>query len=258
MSLIRRSTMFIAATLVASASFAFSNISISPETFDFGWCPDNSKINAEFTLRNTSSDLIPIMSVQPTCGCTASQFTPGQLGSNEETKLTLTFNTRGYLGTGFSKSTKIKTETGGATEYSVVLKGFVVNPNAKVFPDNDGVAGFEPGTKEKKKVFNIQNKDASDVTLEIVQAPAPWATVKIPNPGVKAGATTPLEVSVSDSFDKQRETSVTVEAKGGAEPSRFTIAIRTGPPPPPTKRSTQAVSPAPAATPTKPEMKQGK
>src|SRR5690349_5092806 len=110
------------AVAVAQA-YSPSAIVISPTTFDFGWCPDNAKVNAEFIVRNTGTDLIPITGVQPTCGCTASEFTPGSLGSNEESKVLLTFNTRGYAGTPFHKTAKIKTDTGGA-EYTVDMVGY--------------------------------------------------------------------------------------------------------------------------------------
>lgn len=241
----------------ATAAFAFSasNVVITPTEFDFGWCPDNAKISAQFTIKNTGSDLIPITSVQPTCGCTASQFTPATLGSNEESNVGLTFNTRGYAKSSFSKSTKIKTDAGGA-EYSVLLKGSVLDAQAKVVPDQDGVAGFEPGSKGKKKTIQIQNKGDKDVTLQIVQAPASWATAKIKTTTVGAGASVPIEISVDSPLDEAKDTSVTIEAKSETETSRLTIAIRTGPPPPPTKRASTAVPvPAPAPTPAKSKEK---
>src|SRR5262245_21402455 len=100
-------------TAVAFAALSFPSLSqaaalrIDPETFDFGWAPDNAKISADFTVKNTGVEIIPLTSVQPTCGCTASNFSPGQLASAEETKIGLTFNTRGYRGMAFNKSTKV-------------------------------------------------------------------------------------------------------------------------------------------------------
>lgn len=256
MSHVRRTLLLAAAVSLSGALQAFSPqaLVITPTVFDFGWCPDNAKISAEFTIKNTGADLIPITSVQPTCGCTASQFTPGQLGSNEETKVGLTFNTRGYAKTGFSKNTKVKTEAGGA-EYEVTLKGYVLDPTAKVFPEGDGVASFETGSKEKKKTISIQNKSDKDVTLSILQAPASWASVKLSASLVKAGASAPVEFSVSSPFSETRDTSVTFEAKSETETSRLTIAIRTGTPPPPVKRATTAPLPAPAPAPDKPAGK---
>jgi hypothetical protein len=237
-------------TVLSLFSFGFvyafnpNSIVISPTTFDFGWCPDNAKINAEFTIRNTSSELIPITGVQPTCGCTASEFNPGTLGSNEESKVVLTFNTRGYANTPFNKNAKIKTDSGGA-EYTVDMKGFVLDPKALVAPEGDGIAGFDPGTKEKKKTITVKNRSSKDVTLKVVQPAAAWADVKFDAQSLKAGETATIAVQPDGSFDQERVTSMTVEASDGTATSRFTVAIRTGTPPPPTRRPGASVPTSP-------------
>jgi len=256
MSFIRRSSPLVfLAVVIAGPVHAFSpqNVVITPTTFDFGWCPDNAKISAEFVIKNTGADLIPITSVQPTCGCTASQFTPGSLATNEETKVGLTFNTRGYAGTGFTKTAKVKTDAGGA-EYDVQLKGVVVDPQAKIVPDQDGVVEFIPGDHEKKKTINVQNKSGKDITLEIIHQPASWVTLKMATNSVRAGASLPLEIALGSSVDETKDTSVTFEAKGEAGTSRLTIAIRSGTPPP-TAPAAGGARPIPGASAFQPRRK---
>lgn len=239
-----------------SASSA-EGISITPSTFDFGWCPDNAKISASFIIKNTGVDLIPITSVQPTCGCTASQFTPASLASNEETKVGLTFNTRGYAGSSFNKPTKVKTDNGGA-EYTVNVKGVVIDSQATFFPDHEGVAGFDTGSKEKKKTIGLQNKSVKDVSLEVIQEPAAWVNAKLSVKNLKAGASVPLEISLMESASETRDTSITIEAKDDmGTTSRLTVAIRTGIPPPPVKRSSTVTPVVPDPT-AKPSKTQGK
>lgn len=215
--------------LTGSLHAAPEAIIITPTTFDFGWCPDNAKISAEFSVKNAGVDIIPIASVQPTCGCTASQFTPGPLASNAETKVGLTFNTRGYNGSAFNKVTKVKTESGN--EYNVNLTGNVNDPAAKIFPDQGGVASFEPGSKEKKKTIKIQNKTDKDVDLTVIHNAADWAKANLSAQQIKAGESVGLEVSVDGSYDAAKDTSVTLEARSGDASWRLTVAIRTGPAP---------------------------
>lgn len=217
---------------------------ITPTVFDFGWCPDNAKVSAEFTVKNTGVDMIPITGVQPTCGCTASHFTPGSLATNDETKVVLTFNTRGYANSGFTKSAKVKTDIGG-TEYTVQMTGFVTDDQAKVVPDQDGIASFEPNSKGNKKTLHIQNKNDKDITLEIVQKPASWATATLRATTVKAGASVPMDITVDGPFVPAKDTSVTLAASDGAATKRLTIAIRTGEPPLPIRKpSPPAAKPA--------------
>ncbi len=235
-----------------SQAYSPSALVVSPSTFDFGWCPDNAKVHADFTIRNTGTDLIPVTSVQPTCGCTASEFTPSSLASNAESKVGLTFNTRGYAGSPFHKNAKVKTDD-AQSEYTVNMIGYVLNPAAMVVPEGDGIAGFEPDTKEKKKTISIKNKSTKDVSLKVVQPASSWANVKFDVQSLKAGESAPMVVSPEGSFTEDRTTSITVEATDGTNYSRFTVAIRTGTPPPPMHlpMASPASVPATSAAPVK-------
>ncbi len=230
-----------------SQAYSPSALVISPSTFDFGWCPDNAKVHADFTIRNIGTDLIPVTSVQPTCGCTASEFTPASLASNAESKVGLTFNTRGYAGAPFHKNAKVKTDD-AKSEYTVNMTGYVLDPAATVAPDGDGVAGFDPDTKEKKKTITIKNKGAKDVSLKVIQPAASWANVKFDVQSLKAGESASMTVSPDGAFTEDRTTSITVEANDGTNYSRFTVAIRTGTPPPPMRQPIAPPASAPANT----------
>lgn len=208
-----------------SPSFSAPALQISPEEFDFGWAPDNSKIDCDFVLKNSGANLLPITEVRPACGCTASDFKPASLESNEETKVRLTFDTRGYTNIAFNKTAKV--ETGTPDTYTVRLKGHVTNSNAQVAPTGDGIAAFTPEAKEKKKSLVIQNKTSEDVALIVVQSPSEWATVKLPDM-IKAGEKAEADVSVSGDLGDARHTSITVEARSATVTQRFTLAIRTG------------------------------
>jgi hypothetical protein len=237
--------------LLTSIGFADgpTRLEIIPTTFDFGWCPDNAKVSAQFILRNISSEMILIMSVQPTCGCTASQFSPATLGSQEETKVGLTFNTRGYANMSFNKTAKVKSDvvTG---EFTVTLKGSVVDPNIKVVPVGDGIVGFSPDSKDKKKIIKIENKTDKDVRLDVVQQPVGWAKIKLGNELIAAGKTTDMVVTVDGSYDDSRDTSVTYSASTPeGEVNRFTVAIRTGPAPQPYRQFQQPSHPQVQPTP---------
>src|SRR5262245_17555997 len=129
-------------------SQAASNLQITPERFDFGWAPDNAIIACDFKVKNVGGEMIPLTGVQPSCGCTATNFTPDALPSSEEMKINMTFNTRGYAGIKFNKSIQVKA---GMPEelYTVYLEGFVADPNAKIVPDEDGVVSFSTGSTNK-------------------------------------------------------------------------------------------------------------
>lgn len=234
-----------AITLFFLQAAAANVVQPTPATFDFGWCPDNAKITCEYTLKNTGEEPVSLKQLRPACGCTAAQFSPQDLGSNEDTKIGMEFNTRGYAGVKFNKTAIV--ETGRPeTNLTIALTGHVVDPKAKVVPVGDGIAGFTPGGKSKQTITIANNTD-QDVTLEIVQPAAEWASAKLKSDTIKAGQTTDLQISVDSPLEETKTTSVTLEALAGVTPHRLTVAIRTGPPPAPIRRPTppQRKSPPP-------------
>lgn len=232
------SVLFLVFPLVAFAES--TGLEIVPRTFDFGWAPANAKVTASFTLRNTSIRLIPITDVQPSCGCTAPDFTAGDLASQDEMTIGLTFDTRGYQGIRFFKKTYVK--TGDADwEYEVFLRGHVLDPAAPLRPAGSGVVTFEPGMKDSKKTVSLVNHSSETLSLSVVQRPAEWAEIRFDPPLVQSGKSSTLTVTVLPPYDDDRHTSVTFEGADDQDAYRATVAIRTGPSP----QSSPSLPPAP-------------
>ena len=235
-------------TFALSPAIAAPQLEIRPGTFDFGWAPDNARITAEFTVVNAGQEMVPLTAVKPTCGCTVTDFEPDALPSHEEKKISLTFNTRGYTGQQFNKMARVKTDT-DEHSYMVYLTGHVLKADNGLMPDQGGIAGFEKGSEHKKKI-NIANKTQSPLTLTLVQAPAAWAHVKLPNKAIQPGSTAPVEISVDGSLEDTRATSITIAPKESPDQNRVTLAIRTGTPPPAYRMYVPPA--APVASPAKP------
>lgn len=207
--------------------FSADQLEITPQEFDFGWCPDNAKITAEFTVKNTSSELIALTSVQPACGCTAANFTPANLASSKETKISLVFDTRGYKGVNFHKGTQIKAGS-PEQEYRVVLTGTGVDPKAQVYPEGSGVVHFSEDNKNSKATINIVNKSTVPIELSYVQKPASWINLDYSSESIAPGSFLPLQVEASGDFSIDRNTSVTFEALGEGIKQRLTVAFLSG------------------------------
>ncbi len=224
---------------IAFLSFSLSpvlatTIEISPSTFDFGWAPDNAKISGDFTVKNTLGESVPLTSVQPSCGCTATDFTPESLGSAQEKKISITFNTRGYSGVKFNKSVQVKAGQ-PEEEFTVHMAGYVNDPNAKIIPDGNGIAAFAPGSSDKKTIA-ILNKSSETVNFSIVQPSAAWAKTKFSKMSIEPGQSVDLNINVDGSLEADRQTSLTLEVKGDTLTQRLTVAINTGTSPEPYRR----------------------
>jgi hypothetical protein len=235
---------------------AETSLQIVPSVFDFGWTPDNALVRCEVHVKNTGGEMVALTAVQPTCGCTATDFTPEGLPASEETKINLTFNTRGYTGMKFDKLVKVKAGL-PEEEFSVRLAGHVSDADAVVVPDGNGVVSFPPKSSSKSTV-SLKNKSDQPLKLQLVQEPEGWAQVKLPKNGLPANSSADVQVEVKGPLDQDRQTSVTIEAGEGESAHRVTLAIRTGNEPEPYRRIRTAPkaspSSAPASTP-KPKKK---
>src|ERR1044071_4633296 len=226
------SFVFISATEIITA--AETSLQVVPETFDFGWSPDNAVIGCSFNLKNTGGELIQLNSVQPSCGCTATDFTPDSLPSSEQKKINITFNTRGYSGVKFNKSVQVKAGS-PEQDYAVHLEGFVSDPNAKVTPEGDGIVEFSEKSSRIKKI-PVKNKSDQVVSLSVVQEPSSWVDIKLSDSKIDPGKSVELEAKASGPLDKEQNTSVTFDVQGSSFTQRLTLAFRTGTPPVPYRR----------------------
>ncbi len=238
--------------LIGTSPLFAAKLESNPNTFDFGWAPDNARLFADYHVSNIGGDAVNLQALKPACGCTAAKFTPMSLSKNADTKISLAFNTRGYKGTTFNKSAELTTE-GNTDNLTVFLKGYVLNPNATFLATGTGIASFTPESKKSSEKITLQNKGDKDLALHIVQPAASWAKAKLSADTIKAGGTVELSVSISGSNSEARETSLTIEGTSDDEKQRLTVAIRTG-----AERQYQPIRPtAPAAEHTHPTKKGG-
>jgi hypothetical protein len=67
-------------------------------TWDFGKVKEGEVLVHKFSLKNESSKVMQITSVNTTCGCTTSYVKQNSLKPQESTDIEVKFNTKGYSG----------------------------------------------------------------------------------------------------------------------------------------------------------------
>jgi hypothetical protein len=87
------------------------------EEFNFGNIKQNKPVNVEFELSNAGNAPLIITKVEPSCGCTTSDYTKAPIAPGQKGKVKVTFDAK-TLGN-FSKSVNVTTN---AQEALTVIK----------------------------------------------------------------------------------------------------------------------------------------
>jgi hypothetical protein len=69
-----------------------------PNQWDFGKVKEGAVLKHEFTLKNETNDILGINNIHTSCGCTVSESTKKSLLPQSSTVITVSFNSKGYLG----------------------------------------------------------------------------------------------------------------------------------------------------------------
>jgi uncharacterized cupredoxin-like copper-binding protein len=100
-------------------------VSLQQIEYDFGDITQNDVVDHSFTLFNTGGDLLKIIEVTSSCGCTAASPDKKELNPGESTTINVTFNSRGRKGPQ-TKTVKVKTNDPDTPLLTLTIRGNVI------------------------------------------------------------------------------------------------------------------------------------
>lgn len=98
---------------------------------------DGEKVKADFTVTNTSSSNIELMTVQPTCGCTLGQFTKKIIPPNDSSIISLIYDPAGRPGQFFKPAEISFSYKGRIIKQTIAVKGFTISEGHKLKTGSD-------------------------------------------------------------------------------------------------------------------------
>ncbi|MFO8054375.1 MAG: DUF1573 domain-containing protein [Bacteroidales bacterium] len=115
-------------TLIIFYSFSTTaqEISFEKTTHEFGQIQEeDGKVSYQFTFTNTGDKPLKIMSVKPSCGCTASDFTRGDIAPGDKGHITVQYAPKGRPGV-FRHTIEILTNEPVTPKTTLSIKGKVI------------------------------------------------------------------------------------------------------------------------------------
>lgn len=126
------STQPAAAEAKAATALSPDNVKFTSETHDFGTIPEGPSAEHVFTFTNTGKEPVVIERVQPSCGCTAPDWTKEPIAPGKTGMVKATYGTQGRPGY-FEKNMTVFTNAGIKT---VNFKGTVEKAPETSVPQN--------------------------------------------------------------------------------------------------------------------------
>jgi len=158
--------------------------------------PKDHPLKGKITIKNTGTDTLKIINVQPTCGCTYAPLTKNILLPNETTDLAITLSISNYEGP-ISKLIRIYSND---PKHSLIDLELKANIEREVFVTPSNIVSFTDLKvgQTGKQLLEITNKTKKEVKIYVSSVVPSELQVKIKNGTiVKPGSVYPLELSIT-------------------------------------------------------------
>lgn len=118
-----------------TSSLTTENVAFKSESYDFGTIPEGPAAEHVFTFTNTGKEPIIVERVQPSCGCTAPDWSKEPIAPGKTGMVKATYGTQGRPGH-FEKNMTVFTNAGVKT---VSFKGTVEKAPDTSVPQNNSM-----------------------------------------------------------------------------------------------------------------------
>jgi hypothetical protein len=154
---------------------AAPRLTVDAPSYDFGKVARGSDVKHRFVLRNTGSEPVKILRVQPTCGCTSGLLGKEVLAPGESTEVEITFHTAGMIGV-VHKAVDVESDDPAAARLTL---RFSADVGAVVTASTDTVFFQDLGRKERRKssVRLVSGTGKPIFVSDVVLSKAPWLGV---------------------------------------------------------------------------------
>jgi hypothetical protein len=117
--------IFLLAVFTAFSQLVTPKVSIQLTEFDFGDINQNDIVNHSFVITNTGGDILQILDLKASCGCTVAIPDKKELKPGESTQIKVTFNSGGRKGPQ-TKTVNVKTNDPETPVLTLKIKSNVI------------------------------------------------------------------------------------------------------------------------------------
>lgn len=203
-------------------------VSIQQLTHDFGNINENEIVKHTYVISNNGGDLLKILDVRASCGCTAAKPDKSELKPGESTDLVVSFNSKGRKGPQ-SKTVTVVTndpETPNITlsfKCNIVINKTVENKFGAILflPETQHDFGKVPEGKKVEYTFNFENKGTESLVIKDVKTSCGCTAAVVSNNSIKPGEVGSIKVDFDTKNRSGRNSkSITIVSNDTKQPNK--------------------------------------
>lgn len=184
--------------------------------YNFGDIKQGDVVSYDFKITNNGGDLLKIIDVRASCGCTAAQPDKKELKPGESTNIKVTFNSKGRRGAQI-KTVRVITNDPDKRDINFVIRGnILVDKNnsqpsgaSLYFPENQYNFGKVKEGTTVSHVFELVNKGSDVLEIKDVRTSCGCTAALVSSSTLKPGEKGTLKVDL-DTKGRQGKMSRTI------------------------------------------------
>ena len=204
-------------------------VSVQQSDYDFGEAIQNDIVNHSFILTNNGGDVLKILDVKASCGCTAVKPDKNELKPGESTQIKASFNTKGRKGPQ-TKTITVKTNDPDNPVVTFKLSGNVIVKEVKdntsgallYFPEMEHDFGKVKEGDVVNYEFKFQNKGSLPLTIKDIKTSCGCTAAVVSEKNIDPGKSGTIKVGL-DTENRQGRMSrtITVISNDYNEPNKI-------------------------------------
>ncbi len=217
----------------------FTTISILPQMLgpkvavqqlehDFGDINEGDVVSHTYVISNNGGDLLKILDVRASCGCTAAKPEKSELNPGESTNLVVSFNSKGRKGPQ-SKTVTVSTNDPDkpnillSFKCNIVVSKTVENKTGAIIylPETQHDFGKVPEGKKVEYTFRFENKGTESLVIKDVKTSCGCTAAVVSNNSIKPGEVGSIKVDFDTKSRFGRNSkSITIVSNDIKEPNK--------------------------------------
>ncbi len=221
-------TIFIVSAISIMPQMLGPKVGVQQLAHDFGDVNEGDIVKHSYVISNNGGDLLKILDVRASCGCTAAKPEKSELKPGESTNLLVTFNSKGRKGPQ-NKTVTVVTNDPDMPNVLLTFKCSVVV--TKKVENNFGAVIFLPETQHDfgkvkagtkvEYIFKFENKGTESLIIKDVKTSCGCTAAVVSNNSIKPGEVGSIKVDFDTKNREGRNSkSITIVSNDNKEPNK--------------------------------------